>query len=270
MEKIENISEDVYLRRNDLADAVKTTLVAIPVQISTKDENVLIRLKKLLVCGVVVEKDGYRIFNVSAAWSKKTSYRCEESGNGTWHYYLETVDEVVGEVKRLVMFETAKKADMERVHILDVAEMKKFSTIYGLINDTVGTSYTGWQKGTWHIPGGGPFRIWFPKLARKKDGKYIPSPKNSKSLNILSDDWNKLIYDDLSKKGEDEMYDGSPFYDLIFAKDTDGMYVFRGAFLCDRKESLPNHYVCKRVATKVRLVGSPAKTIELLDKVNCD
>ena len=124
MSNLENISEDVRLRRDDLAEGVGSALTAIPVQINKKDENVLVNFQELLICGMTVEEEGYRIYNASEAWSNKTSYRCEESGDGTWHYYLETIDEVIGEVKRLVMFEATKKSPTQSAqHTSDLSKV---------------------------------------------------------------------------------------------------------------------------------------------------
>lgn len=106
MSDFENISDEVRLRRENLANGLTTNLV----QIEEKDGNFLVNSQESFICGVTVEEAGYyRIYDVSEDWSKETSYRCEESGGGTWHYYLETIDEVIGEVKRLVEFKTARK-----------------------------------------------------------------------------------------------------------------------------------------------------------------
>lgn len=57
-------------------------------------------------------------------------------------------------------------------------------------------------------------------------------------------------------------------YDLIFSKEIGGHYYFRGVFVGDSEHSAPNHHVSKRIATKVKLIGCPARRLELLDSVN--
>ena len=61
-----------------------------------------------MVCGVSVEEEVYKIFNVTTEWSQKTSYHCDPASDGTWFYYLDTSDECIGEVQRLVLFEAQK------------------------------------------------------------------------------------------------------------------------------------------------------------------
>lgn len=57
---------------------------------------------------MAVEDETYKIYNASSEWAEKTTYRCEESTDGSWYYYLETIDECIGECQRLVMFEAQK------------------------------------------------------------------------------------------------------------------------------------------------------------------
>lgn len=140
------------------------------------------------------------------------------------------------------------------------------NTIYDAINATVGTQYRGWMKACWpnSFPDGA-FRIWFPKLAECRDGQPVPSSFDC--LNTISNDWNEVIFDDLKERQteDDPQYYG---YDLIFAKDPDGPYIFRGVYIRDIEKSRPNHGLSKRIGTKVRLTGKPgqpADKIEILD-----
>lgn len=105
---VPDIPVNARARRDDLAEGLKSALREIPVRIDFKDRRVLIYFRDLMVCGAVVEEEGYLIYNATDEWKDKTSYYCERSENGTWHYYLETIDEVIGEVQRLVLFEATK------------------------------------------------------------------------------------------------------------------------------------------------------------------
>lgn len=96
------------LRLNDLFDGVKNTLKSIPVTVAADKNIVSVSSQELLVCGISVEEEVYKIFNVTSDWAQKTSYHCDEAKDGTWFYYLETIDECIGEVQRLVMFEAQK------------------------------------------------------------------------------------------------------------------------------------------------------------------
>ena len=105
---VPDIPVNARARRDDLAEGLKSALREILVRIDLKDRRVLISFRDLMVCGAVVEEEGYLIYNATDEWKDKTSYYCERSENGTWHYYLETIDEVIGEVQRLVLFEATK------------------------------------------------------------------------------------------------------------------------------------------------------------------
>lgn len=150
--------------------------------------------------------------------------------------------------------------------ILDVNDNISFHTIYGALNAVVGTEYKGWMKACWPSSEGADytnFRIWFPKLAEKQNGIYIPASNDC--LNILSADWNEIVYDDMKQvdNADTPQYTG---YDLIFAKEpSGGDYIFRGVFRFDAEQSHQYHHVEKRIATKVKLIGTPAHTAEILN-----
>jgi len=103
-----NMSESILLRRNDLKESLEGALKSIPVTVTVENKKVLINFQELLICGVSVEDETYQIYNVSSDWEEKTTYRCEENGDGSWYYYLETIDECIGECKRFVAFEVQK------------------------------------------------------------------------------------------------------------------------------------------------------------------
>lgn len=155
----------------------------------------------------------------------------------------------------------AKKYD-----ILDANKKVGFHTIYEAINDCMGTDYTGWMKACWpNVRGNGKFRLWFPKLARKKNGRN--EAESFDCVNTISDDWNEFTFDDLKDRHSD-MNDKYTGYDLIFAKDVDGDYIFRGLYVRDEEKSAPNHDVSKRIASRIKLVGNPVYDIEALDEID--
>lgn len=159
---------------------------------------------------------------------------------------------------------TTVSADPNREITLDAADNISFKAIYEALNATVGTDYTGWMKATWpSVYTSLPFRIWFPKLAETKNGEKVSAAFDC--VNTISDDWNEVIFDDL-KNGYVEGGDQYAGVTLIFAKEPKGgPYIFRGAYIDDDEKSRPNHYVSKRIGTRVRLVGQPAENIEILD-----
>lgn len=266
--EILDLSEGIILRREDLKEGVAFELSGMPVNISTKERNVLVDFQELLICGISVEDEGYWIFNASSEWADKTTYLCEEVTDGTWKYYLETIDECIGEAKRLVMFETQKNRAPKqgvgtREVILDADAGVEYGSIYEIINATAGTKYTGWMKACWPSgDGNGNFRIWCPKLAKIKNG--YPVTNASGCVNYMADNGNQIIYDDLNERD----VEGGPQYrnyDLIFAKEYNGPYLFRGVFKRDDAKCRLNHHVSTRVAKRVKVIGCPADRIEILE-----
>lgn len=150
--------------------------------------------------------------------------------------------------------------------ILDANNPRYFRTIYSAINWCAGTDYPIWQKACWpnYHPKDG-YRMWFVQLAPRKD---VPAIREF--VNMISDDGNFFTFDDLGRKHtslkREDNYWG---YDLLFAKEVDGLYTFRGVFVLDKEKTEPNHIVCRRIATKARVYGGPpSRSIELLDEVN--
>lgn len=158
---------------------------------------------------------------------------------------------------------------IEKIDILDASQNVEFKTIFEAINACIGTNYTGWMKACYPASNGDfKFRMWFPKLAKIKDGEKVSAAFDC--INTITNDWNQVVFEDLKRNPDHEedpenIYRG---YDLIFAKDTDGGYIFRGVFVYDEANSKGNRFVSKRIATKVRLIGNPTEDIELLDRIS--
>ena len=156
------------------------------------------------------------------------------------------------------------EVDSNREVILDAADDIQYTKIYDAINETAGTSYTGWMKATWPSWNSEmSFWIWFPKLAETKDGKLVSAAFDC--VNTISDDWNELIFDDLKDSPPDDENQVIPPV-LIFAKEPKGgPYIFRGVFIKNKEKSHHKHHVYERIGTKVKLVGQPSEHIEILD-----
>lgn len=155
----------------------------------------------------------------------------------------------------------------ERTRILDVNERKAFRTIYEAINWSVGTEYRYWGRACW--PKGRPtdgFRMWFTQLAYIERGRYVPAAFNC--INLICCNGNYHVFDKVNPKEPDVMSAQTWKYDLIFSKEVGGSYFFRGVFVNDTEHSAMHHYVSKRVATKVKLIGCPARRLELLDSID--
>jgi hypothetical protein len=154
-----------------------------------------------------------------------------------------------------------------RVRILDVSERRPFRTIYEAINWCVGTEYKYWGRACWpnYHPTDG-FRMWFTQLAYIEKGRYVPAAFDC--INLICCNGNYHVFDKVNPQKPDSMTTQTWKYDLIFSKEVGGYYYFRGVFVADEEHSAMHHYVSKRVATKARLIGCPARRLELLDSVD--
>ncbi len=107
-EEVSVAVDAIELRLYDLFSGIKNALKEFSVSVSKDMKVVKVKNQELLICGISVEEEVYKIFHVTPEWSHKTSYHCDSAADGTWFYYLETIDECIGEVQRFVMFEAQK------------------------------------------------------------------------------------------------------------------------------------------------------------------
>jgi len=104
-----DVPENLKIRLQNLYEGIKAELDAAPVTVRINGTAVEVNYQELLLCGVNVEQETYKLYNASSDWTDITTYHCEEMGDGTWFYYLDTIDECIGESQRLVVFETQKE-----------------------------------------------------------------------------------------------------------------------------------------------------------------
>ena len=94
-EEVAEVVDIINLRLNNLFDGVKNALKEFSVHV-TKDNNLVeVKRQELLICGISVEEEVYKIFHVTTEWSRKTSYHCDSEEEGTWFYYLDTIEECI-------------------------------------------------------------------------------------------------------------------------------------------------------------------------------
>lgn len=135
-----DFDESIRYRRDDLVDSLKQRLKEIPVVVASEANKAVVKFQDDLICGVSVEEETYRIYNASSDWAEKTTYRCEKADDGTWFYYLETIDECIGECYRLVMFEARKGSrNQVKAHTSELSQIfntpEKFEKAYATFLD---------------------------------------------------------------------------------------------------------------------------------------
>lgn len=63
----------------------------------------------------------------------------------------------------------------------------------------MGTRYNGWMQACWPEKyADKQFRVWFPKLANTRNEETMAA--TSGYINIISDDWNEIVFDDTRKE----------------------------------------------------------------------
>ncbi len=102
------LSETIIERRDELVTWVKQELKSVPVLVYGENDKVLVQFHDVLICGVVVAENNLKIYNASDGWAEQTTYSCEDEEDGTKYYYVDSIDECISEVKRLVLFEAKK------------------------------------------------------------------------------------------------------------------------------------------------------------------
>lgn len=151
-----------------------------------------------------------------------------------------------------------------KIDELDAKDKIQFYRVNDVLNTCFGTNYSAWMKASWPINEN--CRCWFPKLVKTlKD-----EPVAHGCVNVIFEDWNTLVFDDKKTDAEDfkEIHRGLR---VIFAREPDnGPILFRGVYVQDEDQSEYKHYVFKRIATKIRIIGSPAYDIEMLDRVGSE
>lgn len=118
---------DIYLRLIDLHDSLTHTLKKSNVQI--KDTSVIVSANGRDLCSALVMDEVYKISTGITAWKEKTSYFCSED-DGIVVYYVETIDECIGEIKRLVDFSSMNGRSNHTSELSQIVSAKVFENAY--------------------------------------------------------------------------------------------------------------------------------------------
>lgn len=148
--------------------------------------------------------------------------------------------------------------------ILDVETQPQYKTIYEAMNAALGTDHKLYLRSYTVISS--KFAIWFPKLAKEKNGELYPATRDF--LNILSDDYSEIKEITVHEQSEDPInIDKEPSYRIVFAWDTNNTkkYLFCGVYSIAQEESTRRCTVHKRIGTRIKLIGSPADSLEILN-----
>ena len=104
-----NTQNEIKRRIEYIASSIKNELKSVPIDLEKDGKVITLSINGILICRVFVEEDTYKVNLTSAEWANETTYYCEEGEDHSYSYYVETVEEVIGEVVRLIVFEGKKK-----------------------------------------------------------------------------------------------------------------------------------------------------------------
>lgn len=103
------MNENILARKKDLLEGIEGVLKGYKCSIKEIGSDISIQFGNDSVIGVAVEENVYCIYNISDEWAKETTYACDKEEDGTICYYLDSIDECIGELERLADMEAKKK-----------------------------------------------------------------------------------------------------------------------------------------------------------------
>ena len=99
------MNESIAARKNDLLESIRRVLKGYKCSIKESENGISVQFSNDIVIGLYVEESGYCIYNVSDKWAKETTYYCDKEDDGTIFYYLDCIDECIGEIGRIAKIE---------------------------------------------------------------------------------------------------------------------------------------------------------------------
>lgn len=119
VDDVEDTSAEFTQRLSNLADGIKD-IVKDKYTVSMGERAVLIE-QGTLVCGIGLMRGCYFVYGITPEWAEKTTYECEDSGDGTCWYYVDSLDEVLSEVECFLDF-SRKSVEAKKAAELDAGD----------------------------------------------------------------------------------------------------------------------------------------------------
>lgn len=107
------LSEVILIRRKDIVAGINAVLKGTSAEIFEEESSVFVELQGAKIFGIEIFEKYYKIFGFCSEWMEVTTCHCEIE-NDIMFYYVDTSDEVVGEIKRLVMHEATKEKNVSK------------------------------------------------------------------------------------------------------------------------------------------------------------
>lgn len=84
---------------------LKRGLADLPVNVSENDDQVFVSFNERTICAVRYVDESIELSQISDAWRNKTTYPCQKGSESLWFYVIDSIDECIGELRRLSSFE---------------------------------------------------------------------------------------------------------------------------------------------------------------------
>ena len=119
------------LQMKNLMNGLKVNVESPLISITADDNKVTVRYYGKLLCEICVLDNAYRIAGVSEKWAGTTSYHCGEFQDFGLYYYVDSMDECIGEVERLCAFEKEEEMKLKNLNQLkEMMSVKSFENAY--------------------------------------------------------------------------------------------------------------------------------------------
>lgn len=104
-----DVKKDILQKRDDLINSLFQILDGFQVDVKCEANNVSLYFKDIVVCRIEVGEGTYRFFDISEEWADNTRCLCLKNEGGGRYYYVDDIEDCIGECERLVKFEEKKK-----------------------------------------------------------------------------------------------------------------------------------------------------------------
>lgn len=101
-ERITFLSERTRLLKEQIANKAKQ--ISLPGKLNIRDDadRVIVEFDSSTVCTVLASENICELQGFSSDWCNETTYLCEINSDGLWSYSVDSIDECVGEVVRMI------------------------------------------------------------------------------------------------------------------------------------------------------------------------
>ena len=142
--------------------------------------------------------------------------------------------------------------NIKRLTAISVDEERVFPTIADVMNSCFGKSWIAYQKGFIPLNDGSGHVVWFPGMAKKRGGRFVPFNTARGWLNVLSDD-GKVLVEENANDSRTSISDDEKLPRYVFGHYKDG-YHFLGIFQIDLERSSDNYREYIQLSARANLL----------------